>query len=246
MYTCLCPSAHKAAFLLSRHNEIRTQNCVKLFIMQIYFPAGSLFSAQPPVSATYLKHSDCWDFSYFSTSGHLPCVICSWWQALHALIGLNYPDQPHLAPSPHKLSALLSRSSGLMVQPFPVPFCVLLPLTARSPCVTFPPKLLDGIIWRSVLLSSWMWGQLWVQPMGTGRKKTEERQKDGWRMYPVILQPMYFARWIQFYSTDTKHNCFSIITLKAFLWHVIQVNPSYCGHAQTIRPYKSISKGTHT
>lgn len=30
-----------------------------------------------------------------------------------------------------------------MVQPFPVPFCVLLPLTARSPCVTFPPKLLE-------------------------------------------------------------------------------------------------------
>lgn len=167
-------------------------------------------------------------------------------RAPHALIGLNYPDQPHLAPSPHKLSALLSRSSGLMVQPFPVLFCVLLPLTAKSPCVTFPPKLLDRIIWRSVLLSSWMWGQLWVQPMGTGRKKTEERQKDGWWMYPVILQPMYFACWIQFYSTDTKHNSFSILTLKAFLWHVIQVNPSYCGHAQTIWPHKSISKGTHT
>lgn len=51
--------------------------------------------------------------------------------------------------------------------------------------------------------------------------------------------------WFWFYSTNTKHNSFSIITLQAFLWHVIGVNPSNCGHERTILSHKPISEGTY-
>lgn len=101
------------------------------------FPASSLFSAHPPVSATLQEYSDhsiltAEIFSSFSTSGHLPCMICAWWHALRV-------SQPFFPGAPLHLGVCALALCMCCV------LCVTLPLTASSLRVTcsFPQNLLQ-------------------------------------------------------------------------------------------------------